>query len=304
MGFQSQGDRRPRPAPQAGSNRGNQYMNTRFSGQATSPPSLSDATGARAPWRAPWPDAAGIASRWQLYGAGEVVELAADREVISDLSPGRGIWLIRSGILRLQRHAFDGRRQILSLSLPGEIMGYDRQWREGLSVETATRCSLCRIDRRVFDARLEVDRRLRRDFYHQQHDQIERLRWLTWSIGALRPEERLCAFLALSTRFMPCQPLPDGSCVLTLVLARLDIADLLATTVESISRITHGLDEAGVIDIRDPTHFRIRDLKALTGLGRIERTFETMPFRTCHRGDRSALETRPCPDCPSLQTAC
>lgn len=225
-----------------------------------------------------WKDRSHVVGLRQHYATGELIDLDADSEVIADQSQCRNVWLIRSGILRLQRFAFDGRRQILSLSLPGEIVGYDRPCRAGLSVESATACSLWRIDRREFEGRLEASLDQRRDFYAQQHDQIERLRWLTWSIGALRPEERLSAFLALATRFMPNQPLPDGTAVLTMLLARADIADLLATTMETISRVTHALDEAGVIEIRDPSHFRIIDLPKLTELGRIDATFVTMPF--------------------------
>jgi CRP-like cAMP-binding protein len=241
--------------------------------------------------------------RWKHTISGEQVDLETGCEVISDQSPGRNVWLVRSGILRLQRFAFDGRRQILSLSLPGEIVGYDRQWREGMSLETATRCCLCRIDRREFDFQMANNPLLRQDFYKQQHDQIEHLRWLTWSIGALRPEERLSAFLALATRFMPYRPLSDGTSVLSMMLARLDIADLLATTVESISRITHSLNEAGVIDILDSSHFRIVDLKKLTQFGRIDATFDSMPFRARSVSDDRFVKTIACTNC-EFETAC
>ncbi len=220
------------------------------------------------------------------YVSGEVLNLGADCKVTADRSYGPSVWVIRSGILRLQRHSFDGRRQILSLFVPGEIVGYDHLLRDGMSVESASDCCLCRIDQREFEAQLERDRGLHIELYEQHHDQIERLRWLTVSIGALRPEERVSAFLALATRFMPYQPLPDGSSVLTVLLSRADIADLLATATETISRITHSLEEAGVIEIRDPSHFRITDLRRLTEMGRIEASFAMMPFAPRHVVDR------------------
>jgi CRP/FNR family transcriptional regulator, anaerobic regulatory protein len=204
------------------------------------------------------------------------VDLAPDSEVISCSAPSRNVWFVRTGILRLQRYSYDGRRQILSLYLPGEIVGYESQLREGVSVETVTRSGLCRIDRRRFDVLLGENRILRDDFFRQQQDQLDRLHWLTWSLGALSPEERFSAFLALSCRFMPYQPLPDGTGVLSMLLPRIDIADLLATTVETISRITHRLSQTGVIEIRDPSHFRIRDLKKLTSTGQIGGIYERM----------------------------
>jgi CRP-like cAMP-binding protein len=221
---------------------------------------------------------------------GTSVSLEANMPVIAGSDLNRSVWMVKSGLLRLQRHGQDGKRQILSLILPGEIVGYESNWREGLSIETATRCELCRCDRREYDARLESDPVLRRAFYLQQQDQLERLRWLTWSIGALRPEERLSAFFALAIQFMPWQPLPDGTGVLTILLPRADIADLLATTVETISRFLHRLDGAGVVRIEDPSHLRLLDLQDLRARGCIEQSFDRLSFgNQRHAGLRGPL---------------
>lgn len=201
---------------------------------------------------------------------------APDSTVIVGSALGRDVWFIKSGILRLQRYAFDGRRQILSLFLPGEIVGLAGEFRDGVSVETVTQSGLCKIDRREFDTLLKKNDELRAELFRQKQDQLDRLHWLTWSLGSLSPEERLCSFLALSTRFMPCQPLPDGTVILSMQLPRMDIADLLGTTVETICRINRKLSEAGIIEIKDPSHFRILDMKKLTSLGQIGGSFDRM----------------------------
>jgi len=215
-------------------------------------------------------------------------ERGPDSEVIIGGVRSHDLWFIRSGILRVQRHTYDGRRQILSLFIPGEIVGFDGEFREGVSVETATQSSLCRIDRRWFDSMVDQNDILRAELFRQKQDQLDRLHWLTWALGALVAEERLCAFLALSTKFMPYQALPDGTGVLSVYLPRKDIADLLGTTVETISRIIHRLSDAGVIEIRDPAHFRFLDLSRLIALGRIEGVFDRMIVGIAKR--RSLLE--------------
>lgn len=199
-----------------------------------------------------------------------------DREVILGSAPGRDVWFIRSGILRLQRYAFDGRRQILSLFLPGDIIGFEGEFRDGVSVETVTQSGLCRIDRRRLQTIINKDDELRADLFRQKQDQLDRLHWLTWSLGALSPDQRFCAFLALSTRFMPCQQQPDGTMILSMQLPRADIADLLGTTVETICRINRKLTEIGVIELKDPSHFRLLDLKKVMALGQIEGSFDRM----------------------------
>lgn len=211
---------------------------------------------------------------------------APDSEVIAGGVLSRDVWFVRSGILRLQRYASDGRRTILSLFLPGEIIGFEGELREDVSVETVTQSGLCRIDRRNFETMLNKNRELRTDLFRQKQDQLDRLHWLTWSLGALSPEQRFCAFLALSTRFMPCQPLPDGTAVLSMQLPRADIADLLGTTVETICRINRKLSETGVIEIKDPSHFRIPDLNQLIALGQIDSCFDRMVRGIAERRSR------------------
>lgn len=198
------------------------------------------------------------------------LDFAPGTEVISGSARNSDAWFIRTGILRLQRYSYDGRRQILSLFLPGEIVGYEDRFREGVSVETVTRSDLCRIDRHRFDTMLSRNNTLRAEVFRQKQDQLDRLHWLTWSLGALGPDERLCAFLALSTKFMPYLAFPDGTGLLSMQLPRKDVADLLATTVESVSRIVHRLSETGIIEIHDPTHFRVLHMKKLIALGQIE----------------------------------
>jgi len=215
-------------------------------------------------------------------------DLEPDREVISGGESSNDVWFIRSGILRLQRYSYEGRRQILALFLPGEIVGFEGEFHEGVSVETATQSSLCRINRRWFNKMMDQNDDLRAELFGQKQDQLDWLHWLTWSLGALTPEERLCAFLALSSTFMPYQPFPDGTGILSMDLPRRDIADLLETTVETISRVLHKLADSGIIEIRDPAHFHLRDLHRLIARGKIDGLFDRMTIGLAKR--RNHLE--------------
>lgn len=188
---------------------------------------------------------------------------APDSQVVSADAAYHDVWFIRSGILRLQRHAYDGRRQILSLFLPGEIVGFEGGLRAGVSVETATASGLCRLNRRIFTRMVDQDADLRAALTRQKQDQRDRLHWLTWSLGALSAEERLCALLALSGRLMPHEP------SLLMRLPRQDIADLLGTTVESINLILQKLTDSGVIQTTAPALIRVRDWERLIEIGRI-----------------------------------
>lgn len=178
------------------------------------------------------------------------------------------VGLLVSGYLRLARYRMDGRRQIVSLMTPGDIIGGTGPGIfAGYTLEAATDVRICRFESRVFDRLMGEDRDLPRAVYRLRAAKLDRLRRQIWWLGVLTAEERLCGFLASATRYMPFAPQPGGGGTLTVDLPRSDIADLLAISVETISRITRCLDASGVIRIRDPRHFEIPDLGKLVEIG-------------------------------------
>ncbi len=181
----------------------------------------------------------------------------------------RNVWLLKSGFLRVVQFGRDGRRHVITVLLPGEVAGFAMPTSDALSVEAASDVELCQLDQKQFARRVSSDRDFRRKVYRQQLEQLDRMHWLIWSIGALTPEERLAAFFAQATYYMPSQKMPDGSTVLTLELPRSDVADLLSTSPETVSRFTHRIEGMGWIQIIDPAHFRILDLKAIARLGKV-----------------------------------
>ncbi len=189
----------------------------------------------------------------------------------------REVWFLQAGLARRQCVGSDGRRQILNLVLPGEMVGIGAREATQSSVETCTRAVLHRFDRRVFDRAMDADPEFRRLIMAHEDRRLERLRVLVWMIGVLTPPERICAFLALATAYMPVRRMPDGSLMIQLVLPRADIADLLRTSVETISRVTRRLHGDGIIEIVDPRQFRIVDRDRLERAGCIgQRLFESV----------------------------
>ncbi|MFN3938652.1 MAG: Crp/Fnr family transcriptional regulator, partial [Gemmobacter sp.] len=195
------------------------------------------------------------------------VALEANSVVVPADRPRTHVWVVESGILRMQYFTQCGRRRILGFILAGELVGVGRYDPNRCSVETVTDSVLCRIDRRTFAGAIEGCAELRHAVFHQQDQRLERLRALTWSLCALNPEQRICRFLVQLVRSVPVQKGADGSLCVVNPLPRRDVADHLGTSVETISRITHRLDAKGIIEILDPVSFRIRNLGALIDAG-------------------------------------
>ena len=177
------------------------------------------------------------------------------------------------GILRSVHYGYDGRRHVISLIFPGEIVGR-HMMRPGLSIEAATDARLCRLDPKVYAHLLRHSARFRDLVHHQAEADLERMRLQTLSLGVMTPEERLAWFLVQAAAVLPFAPLPSGGGVLTLSLPRADIADLLGTTIESISRITHKFEREGAIRILDPRHFEIPDLARLSRIASLDPTMQ------------------------------
>jgi CRP/FNR family transcriptional regulator len=205
-----------------------------------------------------------------LSASAHLERLPADRVLWHDDGPPvTGVLL--SGLLRFERCNSQGRRQILNVILPGELVGPEMDRDAGYSIEAATDATFCRFDTALFERRIADDHALRAEVYRQSLRQLDRLRWLTWIIGTLSPEERVAAFLVAATDYMPFQPQPEGGPVLSVLLSRRDIADLLATTVETTCRILKGLEREGLIVLRDARHIEVPDLAALARRGGVPR---------------------------------
>ena len=188
------------------------------------------------------------------------------------------IGIIVSGYVRLQQDALDGRRQIVTLMTPGDIVGDAALNRQGYSLQTSTEVTLCQFDRPGFERLMKTAADLGRAVYLLRTAKLDQLGLMIWTLGLLSVEERVCAFLALCTKFMPYRVGVTGVGMLTLDLPRGDIADLLGTSPESISRITNRLDAAGVIHINSPRQFDIPDLDRLIAMGCLQDTFGLIEF--------------------------
>jgi CRP/FNR family transcriptional regulator len=183
-----------------------------------------------------------------------------------------------SGSLRIQSYRIGGQRQISGLMLPGDFVSEPCGRRNACQLEASAPVRFCRFERNRFRRLLECAPDLARAVYVLRVIKLEQLRLLAWSLCALSIDERFCAFLAMITRVMPYAPLPGGGGILTVELKRADIADLLGTSQESISRITHRLAVRGVIRIHDPQHFEIPDLPKLVQMGCMQDSFASILF--------------------------
>ncbi len=185
-----------------------------------------------------------------------------------DPEDGSGpVTVLRRGYLRLLRYSVDGRRLITGIAGPGAVIGEILPRRGRYEVECATEVSLCTFARAPFEHLAAEEGALRRAIRRERGRALDALHGHIWMRGLQTPEERLAVFLVRACEMLPFQRLPSGGGVLALVVPRADIADLIGTTRETISRLTHRWQDEGLMSIPDGTHLVIHDPDGLARRG-------------------------------------
>lgn len=193
------------------------------------------------------------------YAAGQTVAEAGEE-------PGF-VGCVQTGVLRMQKTLHDGRQHIVGLLVEGDVFGRALGGPLDLAIEAATDTEVMAFRRAPFEALLLRSPELDRLVILNVMNELDRARDWMIILGTPRIRERLAGFLlVLCTRFCSVDHLlrpRNGSLDVKVPISRTDLAHLLGTRPESISRAFHALADTGCIGIRQPDLIEIRDLDAL-----------------------------------------
>ena len=174
------------------------------------------------------------------------------------------LMVVHTGQVKISRISVDGHEQIVRVLGPGDFVGessFLTGSRPDHFASALERGSMC-----VF-RHADLGRLL------QEHPGVGIRMLQAVSRRLEETEQRLAAAVSgdVSTRLadyllgLPAEPV-DGTMVVTLPLAKKDIASLLDTTPESLSRQLRRLTDAGVIDQRRGREIALADVDALLDL--------------------------------------
>ena len=171
-------------------------------------------------------------------------------------------WIVVSGTAAVCTCLHDGRRQIVSFKLPGDLVPGmvtapgSESWLEALNP-----CRICEVALPSFkdgspEALRQGEALLRRYQEQMQHDALHIV-----TLGRLDGLERICLFLSQMARRLG---IGDArSRRVSLPLSREDIADYLGLNAETVSRLLGRLKKSGTVTFLSPTEFLITDLPGL-----------------------------------------
>ncbi|MGP1357272.1 Crp/Fnr family transcriptional regulator [Roseicyclus sp.] len=178
--------------------------------------------------------------------------------------------ILRNGYLRTERMMQDGRRNVLVLSTPGDLVGDWTAAGPSYAVSAATDVEMCVFDARALRHAAERDASLHLGILREVSRQHGRLLEQIWRRGALHSRERVIAFMLLACEIMPTEFLPGGGAIVGIEVSRRDWADMAGTTVETICRVLAWLSGIGAVETLDAGRYRIRDLAELTALAGLD----------------------------------
>ena len=179
-----------------------------------------------------------------------------------EAGPCLKVWTVVEGLAALCTSLPDGRRQIVTLSTPGDLLcpmpgtqGAD------LWVEALTGTRLCELDLSASAEALGEDAALSAELFRVVHRQMTCASVHLITLGRLDGMERVCLFLTDMVWRLGVRG-PAGWRV-HLPLSREDIADYLGLNAETVSRIFSRVKKSKLATFLSPTDFFVQDVEAL-----------------------------------------
>jgi CRP/FNR family transcriptional regulator, anaerobic regulatory protein len=167
-----------------------------------------------------------------------------------------------SGAAKLSSVDEDGVERIVALVHPAGFLGQLFSATTDLDVTALTDTRLCVFPRVGFERVMADHPKLTRTLLERTQAELDASRALTRLIGRREVKERVSGLLLALAR--AASPSPCGmASEFELILSREEVASLLGTTIETVSRRLTELERAGVIERKGARGLVIRNAPAL-----------------------------------------
>jgi CRP/FNR family nitrogen fixation transcriptional regulator len=210
----------------------------------------------RTPWGAPAEPGPG--DGFELSGA--VLHVAPDRQIYAEGDEARSFYKVVSGVVRTCRFLSDGRRQIDSFHVTGDVFGFEVGADHRLAAEAVSHCTVIAYRRRGLETMVTQDDRLGRWFFSHAMTTLARVREHSLLLGRSSAAQKISTFL------LEIEEQDGNHSLVDLVMGRQDIADYLGLTIETVSRTLSQLERDGTIGLPAARKIVLKDRQALRAL--------------------------------------
>lgn len=209
-----------------------------------------------------------------VLSPGQLVELskhttktsfAADTEIVAVGQPVTRHSNIMRGVVKLSKLMADGRQQIVGLQFAPDFLGRPFAKETMLTSEAATEVNVCSFSARVLDRMIEDTPELEHRLHEQALRELDEARDWLLTLGRKTALEKVASFFYLiAIHFDPEINPAHQPVTYEIPLKRIDIADFLGLTPETVSRQIAKLRFAGLI-VMDHNNraFQVPDMQRL-----------------------------------------
>lgn len=180
-----------------------------------------------------------------LFRKQPVEHLAAGQSLFFEGDAAKHLFEVVEGNLRIFRIISDGRRVITGFVHAGDIVGISLKNHYLYSAEAISDTKVRRFSRKAFEAAVGNSPELRPEIFARLRDEMAAAQDQMVLLSCKDAQERVCSFLLKLLRRHP------GHCrsgaVVDLPMTRLDIADYLGLTIETVSRTMTKLTNKGIL---------------------------------------------------------
>ena len=174
------------------------------------------------------------------------------------------VFNVTSGVVKLYKLLLDGRRQITGFLLPGDFLGLADKDHYTCTAEAVGAATLCRFERSALDDLVQRQSCLEGHLLDRARAELADGRSQLLLLGHKTARERVASFI-LTQSARAVQRGLSASPVET-PMRRVDIADHLGLTTETVSRTLTGLTADGMIGVEAGRRIIIRETDQLAAL--------------------------------------
>jgi CRP/FNR family transcriptional regulator len=198
----------------------------------------------------------------ELAAVATELVIPAGTVFIEEGEPATDYFIITQGAATIFKLMPDGRRQIIDFPGAGRLIGPGLSGVNAFSVEARELLHVCRITRSRLGALLNRFPGMERRLLKAADSALAAAQEQMLLLGRKTARERIASFLLTQSR----QANALGTLrdrIVRLPMSRLDIADYLGLTIETVCRVLAQLRTEGIVDFSSPSKLVVRDATAL-----------------------------------------
>jgi CRP/FNR family transcriptional regulator len=188
-------------------------------------------------------------------------------EIIGEAEETNSYANVMRGVVKLSKVLEDGRQQVVGLQFAPDFLGRPFTAQSAVSAEAASNVETCSFPRSTLEALIASNPKLEHRLLEQSLRELDEARDWMMTLGRRSASEKVASFLMLiACHIDPTLDEHPQSTTFELPLSRMDIADFLGLTIETVSRQLTRLRKGGVIEIVHNRTVTVPDIKRLSDL--------------------------------------